>query len=455
MTKQNGFSKRMLSTGRVTSGLTVVEVLFAMVIVLVGLVGVAFMVPFAIRQAEDSYKITQGLAAGDNALGVFNSHSIVQPRMDAPWLFIGDDGTRAVATSMSEYYASEFNVRILANSPTTLLQYAQLQNETIGMGFCIDPMFWGAQNSTAGLNNFTKTRFPFYNENMPTDYDPFGDATMTYITTPRLRRVSLFDPNSDPSNPFWLRQPPANSLAAVSGGDLTQSVRAADNRNGAPLRAEYADGAGALLVSPTSGASVSWLACLTPSDSTPLIGSSMLSVATQGTLRLLPESYDLAVVVFSKRDVRDFNLNATTGIGATGVVPTSERLGFLIDSSAATPDAWNAGTFDITILADSKVEGRVKIGDWLMLSRNSSVEFDTGSFATRQRHKWYRVISVTGENVFPKTVRVSGEPWYWTEHEIKYYNRMNITPPALPPTAVTLLKDVIQVYQRSVSLQTN
>lgn len=43
----------------IRNALTVVEVLFALGIILVGLVGIAAMIPFAARQASESYSITQ------------------------------------------------------------------------------------------------------------------------------------------------------------------------------------------------------------------------------------------------------------------------------------------------------------------------------------------------------------------------------------------------------------
>lgn len=448
-------NKRHSIQSREAKGLTVIEVLFAMVIVLVGLVGIAAMIPFAIRQAEDSYKITQALAAGDNALGIFHSHSIVQPRLESPWLYVDDLGGRTATTSMAELYTGEYTRRIAAQSPTTAADYAVIQNETIGMGFSIDPMFWGYQSSITGSGNFSKTRFPFYNDIMPGDYNPLTPIGGAFVSTPRLRRVSLFDPNTDPADPYWLRQAPAAYMATANGGDLIQA-KAENDKSAPPLRSEYIDSSGALMQSPTSNMSVSWMATLTPSDSTPVVTASMINITTVPGIRFLPEFYDLAVVVFSKRDVRDLNLDPVTGVMATGVVPVSERLGFLFDSTAQTPDSWNAGTFDISIESGANVDGKIKIGDWLMLSRNTSVEVAPSTFATRQRHKWYRVISVTGENAFPRSVRVAGEPWYWTEHELKYFSANGVSPlPTLPPTAVTLLKDVVQVYQRSVVIQTS
>ena len=463
--------KRIASSNCVPTGLTVVEVLFAMVIILVGLIGVAAMIPFAGRQAEDSYKITQGGAAGESALGVFNSSSIVRPRMDSPWLFISDQGTRIPVASLNEFYLNEYDSRRSPPNPTPLnnQQKAILQNQVIGMGFCIDPLFWGYQSNFVGLGNFARTRFPFYNEAMPANYDPLGSPA-TFLT-PRLRRVSLLDPSSSFAAPRWLRLPSAIQLATVSGGDLIQAKPEAD-KSAAPLRGEYVDGTGALLQSPIASASVSWIATLTPIDETPVILPEMLPPMFPGepasSPALAPENYNLGVVVFSKRDVRDFNLDPTTGIPATGEVPVSERIGFLNDVAGAPNHlsaSWNAGTFDILIEANSKVDPKIKIGDWLMLSRNTSVEvivnppapsFASAVLATRQRHKWYRVIGVSGDNAFPREVRVSGEPWYWTKHERQIFIKYGFpTFPTMPVTSVTLLKNVLQVYERTINLNMN
>ncbi len=438
-------------------GLTVVEVLFAMVIILGGLVGVAAMIPYAGRQAEESYKITQAIAAGESALAQFNSSSVLRPRHDAPWLYISEQGARLATPSLTEFYVNEYNSRLQAPyiAPTTPLAQAVLQNNVIGMGICIDPLFWGYQTNIAGSGNFAKTRFPFYTEMMPGNYDPLGSGSAFF--TPRLRRISLYDPSSPFASPSvpprWLRLPAAIQLATVGGGDLIQANPEVD-RSSAPLRGEYIDSTGALIQSPTSAASVSWLATLTPVDETPVINRELLTGSTT-SLVFAPENFNLAVVVFSKRDVRDLNLDPATGIAATGVLPVSERIGFLNGSGGAPLLEWNAGSFDILIEADSKVDPRIKIGDWLMLSRTTTVQVNQQvpfAFADsfRQRHKWYRVIGVSGDSSFPREVRVAGEPWSWTRHEQSILAAGR--PLAWPPTAVTLLKNVIQVHERTVSL---
>jgi hypothetical protein len=482
MENQNRFLARRVS------GLTVVEVLFSMVIVLVGLLGIAAIVPFAARQAEDSYKIAQALTAGESALDLLNSQSIVKPRLDAQWQFVEDefavrDSDFSVAKSWNDFYIGNEYANRLNNLRTNgvivapfdtvanRILLSRLQNQVIGTGFCIDPLFWGYQERgpqivRSSRGNFRRTRFPFYDELMPANFNPFF-SSVGGSDTPRLRRISMRDPlgSNVGGNSGWLRLPAAIRLATISGGDIIQAKPEVD-RSAGPLRGQYIDGFGALLQSPTSATSVSWLATLTPSDITPIITPESLNfVGALPSIETVPENYDLSVVVFSKRDVRE-SLNP-----ATGIVPVSERFGGfvpLVVDPATSPPTLNmefltSGTFDFEIAsAAGVVDPKIKIGDWLMLSRNifDNPYVQTGAAAVkaRERHKWYRVISVSDGDDFPKQVRVSGQPWDWTAFEVAVISAaMKSDPtlgfPSIPATAVTLLKDVVQVYRRSVSLQ--
>ena len=434
-----------------------------MVIILVGLLGIAAIVPFVARQAEDSYKIAQALTTGESALDLLNSQSIVKPRLDAQWQFVkdefpngGGDSQFSVAKSWNDFYDNEYQIRLQNlvtsgvlvappfDTPSNRNVLYRLQNQVIGTGFCIDPLFWGYQERGSQIvrssrGNYRRTRFPFYDELMPANFNPFASSAGG-SDTPRLRRISMRDPlgSNAGGNSGWLRLPAAVRLATISGGDVIQANPEAD-RSAAPLRGQYIDGNGALLQSPTSATSVSWLATLTPSDITPIITfDSLTFVGGWPRIETLPENYDLSVVVFSKRDVRE-SLDP-----ATGIVPLSERFCGFVPINA---EYLTSGTFDFEIAsAAGVVDPKIKIGDWLMLSRNI---FDNTGVKSRERHKWYRVISVSDGDDFPKQVRVSGQPWDWTAFEI----RSGLATGQMPSTAVTLLKDVVQVYRRSVSLQ--
>ena len=444
-------------------GLTVLEVMFAMVIVLTGLIGVAAMVPFAIRQAEDSYRINHALSAGENALAVFNSQSIVQPRLDAAWQFVDDEfaavDSALVAGTWGHFYqGSEYRNNYVGRGLNTGMpaEIARLQNQMIGTGFCIDPLFWASQTRVRvpklAWGNYRRSRFPFYQETMPNSFEPLENSMGS--PTPRLRRISLADPlPTGTGNGGWLRLPAAIQVATVSGGDVV-TAQPEEDRSSAPLRGEYVDATGALIQSLTNGSTVSWMATLTPSDSTPIITPGSLNLTINPPpIEMLPESYDLAVVVFGKRDVRE-ELDPTA-IVASGIVPSSERIANMIPVGT---EYLNSGTFDIDLAAGASVDPGMKIGDWVMLSRyvHSDPYDQTVGTAIRERHKWYRVISVGADDAFPVRVRLAGEPWGFLEHELKTISNRRLLDPSLPfptvpKTAVTMLKNVIQVYQRSIT----
>ena len=106
---------RSISLNTKRDGATVLEVLFALAIILVGLVGIAAMVPFAARQATQSYKITHALAAASNTLASFKGDLMIKPSIDRPWQLVDDFYTGMLGmhgTKTSNYGVSECDLLI-------------------------------------------------------------------------------------------------------------------------------------------------------------------------------------------------------------------------------------------------------------------------------------------------------------------------------------------------------
>lgn len=212
---------------------------------------------------------------------------------------------------------------------------------------------------------------------------------------------------------------------------------------------------------------------VTPSDSTPIIPFNRTlenwdGGTGSGTVRAnrpvqIPSVFDVALVVFSKRDVREvFSIMSLGGANFMNL-PTSERILKVTDISS---DALTSGTFNVTVTANPNVDAKIKIGDWMMMSRFTKQELlprqldqSKATLISRQVHRWYRVVGVTGEDMFPRMIRVSGKPWAWTEGEIDDLKQRNLTLPSVPPppgmieTQAVLLKDVVHVYERQVELR--
>ena len=461
------------------SGLTLAECLFAMAIMLVGLIGIAAMVPFAGRQAADSYSIVQSLAAGQNAIAVAKSSQVFRPSTTTPWQFI-DDSSGTPTDSRDTYFVSmdrlyqQLYASILPATPTPA-QRVFAANSALGGSFCLDPNFWGHQarynqwlpSHRKVLANdwgfYRRTRFPFYNETYPVNFYPFSSGGTA--TTPRLTRVSLRDPMGTDSNGNngWLREGASRIVSNSGGGDVTKEVAEVDKSFG-PLRG-FANATNSALLSSIqagSGASnASWLATIVPTDETPIASP------TDSVLPFYPESFDLSVVVFGKRDVRELvfeDATAFNDFNTDGIPATSERLA---DAAFLNPlEASSSSTFSIALRTDERVGLRCKVGDWIMLSRYR--EFRNGSNVlvfSRQQHEWYRILSVTaeetsagpfGNSIVACEVRVSGKPWGWSLSEGEWFRDQGMSslpnPNLMPPAVATLVPNVINVYQRTLKV---
>ncbi|MCY2998264.1 MAG: prepilin-type N-terminal cleavage/methylation domain-containing protein [Planctomycetota bacterium] len=425
---------------RSRKGLTLLEVIFSMVVLLVGLVAIVFLIPLAGREAEDSQQITQGLAAGESALAMFTTTSVAQPTLESPWCLVDDIGSveHSVATMRDAFNAAARTFPV----PPNAVQAAIAQNEAIGIGFCIDPLFWGYQNRATNdvALPFFRTRFPFMFDNT----DPILLVSNQNIPrAPRLLRGSLSDPQLTVRG-SWLRQPAAVRLATMYGGDLVQPSGTKNKAIG-PLRSVYVDANGSILSDRVKAIYQQNLLANQPLD--------------------VPRLYDVALVVFSKRDVRELAAMAVLSPGdfqnsrpsEVMNVPTGERVVKVTDMSS---DALHSGTFNIEVSGYPTMDSKVKAGDWLMLSRfafRDLIPRPSGTIS-RQVNRWYRIISVTGDG-YPLSLRIAGKPWDWTEGEISDLLEKGQAIPTLPPavgtyqTQAVIMKDVVQVYERQMELR--
>jgi hypothetical protein len=253
------------------------------------------------------------------------------------------------------------------------------------------------------------------------------------------------------------------------GGDLVQPT-GMKNKSIGPLRSVYVGSDGSILSTSTAAQQASWLATVTPAENTPIIDLDRVKAVYQMNLLAnqpldVPRLYDVALVVFSKRDVRELAAMAVLSPGDFQTsrpsevmnVPTGERVVKVTDMSS---DALHSGTFNIEVSGYPTMDSKVKAGDWLMMSRfafRDLIPRPSGTIS-RQVNRWYRIISVTGDG-YPLSLRVAGKPWDWTEGEISDMLEKGQAAPTLPPavgtyeTQAVIMKDVVQVYERQMELR--
>jgi hypothetical protein len=499
-------------------GLTVTEVLFAVGIVLVGLIGIATMVPFAARQANESYRITQAMATGTSAVEMSRSVAVARPTEERPWQIIDDvvpvngvgDSNESVFSSLQSVYGGpdtnqssvdyslyRYQFQNIPDYPTQHTAVNDRQsawinmNRALGTCFYMDPLFWGQQagiSSTKVLHDdprwapFRRTRFPYYSE-------VFRPSSFTTTKTPRLTRITLHDVNSPwtQANNGWLKLSAARSVAVSFGGDLTIADK--DIPTAPPARSfirnQNAKGASILMRANNAPSNTSWAMMMCPDELTPMIPPSYFPTGLadyQGMpVPFFPESYDISVVVYGKRDIGELSPNSSLVDGlATGeVLPEAEKLASVTWDSG---EVMNSGMFEVTLHADPRLNANIIAGDWIMLSRNV-IHFEAsiaGYRVLRQRHRWYRVVSQPLSSEFPVKVRLSGLPWDWTIDEIKssgaafplgapqplppnvslYNPDPSATAPVLQTqyypetqTVATIVPNIVHVYQRTLPVR--
>jgi hypothetical protein len=441
---------------RLFAGVTLMEVMFATGIVMIGLLGIASLLPLANRQANDSYVLAQSAALGQNWMNLATGRTLYNPA-SYPWLVPNDEGDSAPSrgfsrvTTLSGLSLLPSNADIstvLAGDPTT--------TPAEKLGFCIDPLFWSGQSSIP--------RFDYTNASVPArpslfpyftpTYDPLTDPTVNQPQTghfqPRLVRVT----RESQAN-FGMPEPQKVVDQIFSAADEIISIRSQEDQS-LPAVLSYFE-------TPTEGPkkaqsqlNFSWIATLVPSES---------NSSADGKV------FRLSIVVFSKRN-RGFYYPAENEVDP----PDDERVALVIPK-VGNP-GWNNNftlpetSLNVGVVGWDYGKRKVRPGNWIMLSRQytfSDGKKPPGPGSVQHVHKWYKVVSVSspstavpadiatkygisGGNLWYQDVRLVGSDWIFQEYP---------TAPPLPlanggsvvrqePTVATIVPDVVGVYERTV-----
>lgn len=462
---------------RKSLGVTVVEVLFAMFVILFGLVGLAAIIPMAARQANDSYAMVHGAASMDNIVQELRGRGSIEPTQQQPWWVPNDytlNNTGAAypttpigvsdAKSFTSFGAvvSEWQQRKLSELPTAdPNRFVRAQREGLAQGFCIDPVFCATQfrdswnYSTAYTNDrgsatqefMRRTRMPFFDETVGLD----GSSRYTSLSFnfPRLVRVSYQSGTNVAGAPLPVKKAMAN-MVGMSGADVLQAVAEDDKAAGA-LRGFQTSG-GALLSSNSDVGSVSWMITMTPTENTPP--------------GVVPTTFNVSTVIFNGRD-RVFDAVPFSVSGAEEY-SRSEKLCFATADSpnnvgssvpvyterADLPGS-DGGSMNIKLYSDPATNTSVRVGDWIMLSRrielgnrlNSGVLQFPNDFKVIHRHRWYRVTGTDNSETWPRVVRVTGEPWDYPETFATNITTAPFVPSDMAhATNATIFRNVVAVY---------
>lgn len=409
------------------AGITLVEVIFSIGVMLVGLVGLVAIIPVAGQQSADSISAT----AGSNL-----ALSTIENLQDRRFLSNG---------------------RVRPVPPTTAATVANLTTDDPARpvpSYCYDPMFASSTTVPANLpnNSYNQSLFPYYNPTSNIFADPSSDTTAGGYTPwpaaqPRLVRAGLA--RDDTPTLFVSAQYASESTESVDDLIITRPRdKSLDSRmDDGNLTAVN----GGLTYGKriTSG-QFSWFATVDPFEG---------------------QQFASASVVVMRNRERLFDI-------PLGVIPPStpdgnavhERITYVTFASGFSGGAGGL----IHIVGNANTVDDVNVGDWVMLSR-----FLPGPAPRESVHRWFRVLSHGGRaerfttidgdgdgdddnlgctlpgggpyDVWRRKLLVEGPDWSFN-FDRAIVNR-NFADGAFDlNTYATLVEDVVGVVDRTVSL---
>ncbi len=382
---------------RVRAGVSLLEVMFSIGVVMIGLVGIGALLPLGGALARKGAVADASAQMAANAAREFKARGMAIPNN---WRWFDP------SASPPQYIAVPV-VSGFAPPP--------------GMSFCLDPYFISFADPTR--SNYTneaaaRNQFP-----MNVKYDS-GLMAMARITLP-----SGWTPNgvlaaTDAIDRF------------VSRDDLVFELP--NDRTVGPVQNfSFLNGAPAVPIKRNAKGERSWLATIVPK---------LDRVGSGGAVNVTDE-YTLSIVVFDRRPVdRDTVIDSITGNPVTED-DIGERV-VMVGTFYSGMPAFSGGDVVLVSRASRGTSGKddleLRGGDWVMFSGQKTV-FDPSAGTTFpvNVHKWYRVVSVGDDPVYNGTVwareiTVLGPDW----------DTANIA-----ATQVTIVRGVVDVHEKTIRLE--
>lgn len=388
-------------------GFTLLEVLFCILILTIGLLSVVALFPVAARTAQRGVRNDMATVATDAAAHLFDTAGMRQP---ANWIAYVDS---------SPAQATAYPGPALRTSPVFWKT-----------SFCIDPRFTAANIAAHAPNEQRWTEFPAFPKATP--------------TSPRMQRLTLASagPGSAPMGRFV-----ADRFFIIEDEPLYHRPK---DETVAPWQTYgYAEvqtptGPQKVATRRDDAQELSWLATLVPK--------------IDRNNATLPDRYVLSIVVFYERGLgglttRDFNQPPPAGPFVENRWPDHEWT-VAIDGADFYSDGFGGG--DVRLNADAREKLNIKEGSWLMLAGNANGPEDSSGNPiapfSAPAFAWYRVSDIDDID----TATIGGVPRYvrnvtligpdWDRYDVDKDG-------ARDATEVFVLPDIVNVSERTVSLE--
>lgn len=349
-------------------------------VAVIGLLGIASLIPLSSKNAADSMYMSEAQALSTDWYSEFNPRGL---NVSGNWIMYRDFSTPA-RQNFDKQLGSTLSSRGCTPAPTYLLR--ELGRESI----CLDPYFLAHSSfSNTQSNWYRPAVFPYYQDT----YNPLIDSAYPVASVgssfweaqPRMVRVTV---PGDSGGPLSMRSLERTFLS-TDDLTITRDVPAlnVDDKDETvpPMRYGLSNARFA------STNHYSWFATMSPAEPIP-------ALSTESTI-----FYTVSLVVVHDRDLQVFDPAVTamrTGINDPPRVddkPKGERL-LWVEPISGDFVGGNGGR--VRLIGNDGTDSDVKSGDWVMLSRTYAASLVSASPITVRPFtvfRWYRIISVEQE----------------------------------------------------------
>ena len=429
-------------------GATVLEVMFAIFVAVVGLMGIASLLPMAARNADQSNASNNAITQGKIWLNDFVARGLNDPdryaRTGTGFNWLGRDDTQV---------------------PATFVSFTKVANQSV----CIDPLFMSDvdvvrrfNDGSSFVNGYRASLFPYFahNSNPMTDPaaamgandwvypgangQPQGQPRMNRLTLgggagqiPALLSKGMFQSNDDLSTAFLAEtSTPFDARPDLNSNDKALPASRLFGPSGKhALNGDY-----------------SWFATLSPE----------LSLTPSAPT----DEYILSVVVMRKRD-KQFWLHGSQVVGGSEEnKPGGERLVWVQPLSG---DFQNGVGGRVRLVSNANTNSSIHVGDWIMFSKVYAFT-PAPANAPLSVFRWFRVVAADADptidviadsnpflngdqpaSVWAREVSVEGSDWVFFSTRLPNPTEAIGNIPV--PTTGTVVSNVVTVLERRVSVE--
>ncbi len=475
----------------VRAGTTILEVLFAIFVVIVGLLGIASIIPLAARNASESNAHNNVQSLGPRWL-----HSVATRGLNFPnsfedqgqgynWQWFKDYGPSNGFVQFRKSYLNTLEatpvgiataaVPLLNSSSTnSMVTSASIARIWGYQPVCIDPVFFTEPDVLQRFNSgasrvggYRAAVFPYFEDGFNPVTDPYGAPSDPWQDQPRMLRVTLGFEDSIPAAGAssqisrklvdeFFSSPDDLSMTTYFQDPLTGEQLKDDNIPAARIFQSLTTG----IQKSNASSEYSWLLTASPEEPRQV-------PTTDTALNQISNDYLISLVVMHRRDKQYVPVGPTPPPGSANDKPGGERLVWVYPLSGSFMDGTGGR---VRLIANAATNDSVHIGDWIMLGKHFAI--NPGNLTQRYSYfRWYRIIAVDQEsrvdllgNVSPTGTDPygnSGGQAVWSRDVVLDGPDFDMSPSILvgpgnaiaTPTTGTLMSGVVSVLERRIKVE--